>query len=368
MKRILIFGITDNPGGIESVIMNYYRNIDKEKAQFDFLCNTDIVAYEDEIRQLGGRIYKIAARSKNIKKYKKDIKKFFEEHANEYNNIWVNVCSLANIDYLKYAKKYGIKYRIIHSHSSKNMDSKLRGILHHINKHIIKLYATDFWACSEYAGKWFFDKKIRKSNEYQIINNAINSEMFRYNSGVREIYRNEMNLKGKFVIGNIGRLHFTKNQEFLIDVFNEIVKKHQNSNLLLIGQGEDEAKLIKKVEMLNLTDKVFFLGVRKDINKILQAMDAFVFPSVFEGLPLALIEAQTSGLYIYASKEGLPKEAKIVNNFKFLSLNDKPKLWADEILKNRDKARAEDNQKIIKDAGYDICLECKKIERYFERV
>ena len=160
MIKILVFGITQNPGGVESVIMNYYQKLNKNKIQFDFLCNTLEVAYEKEILKLGGKIYRITARSENAKKYKKELEDFYKKHAHEYNAIWVNVCSLANIDYLKMAKKYNIKYRIIHSHNSENMDSKLRGILHKINKKLIKKYATDYWACSEEAGKWFFNKKI----------------------------------------------------------------------------------------------------------------------------------------------------------------------------------------------------------------
>ena len=130
LKKILVFGITDKPGGVESVIMNYYRNMDRSKLQFDFLCNTDVVAYEDEIKNLGGNIYRITARSKNLFKYRKELKEFFKKNHEKYDTVWVNICSLANIDYLKMARKYKIKNRIIHCHNSQNMDSKLRGLLH----------------------------------------------------------------------------------------------------------------------------------------------------------------------------------------------------------------------------------------------
>ena len=134
VKKILIFGITHNPGGIENVIMNFYRNINKKKFQFDFLCNTKVVAYEEEIKKMGGKIFKIIARSENYFKYRKELDTFFKENAKNYSAIWVNLCSLANVDYLKYAKKYGIKCRIVHSHCSNNMDSLLRGFLHNFNK------------------------------------------------------------------------------------------------------------------------------------------------------------------------------------------------------------------------------------------
>lgn len=348
--------------------MNYYRNINRDNFQFDFLCNTIQVAYEKEILELGGKIYKITARSKNRKKYTKELKDFFKKYSHEYNTIWVNVCSLANIDYLRMAKKYGIKYRIIHSHNSENMDSKLRGILHKINKMFITKYATDFWACSNEAGKWFYNKKIMNSKHYVVVKNAIDLDKFKFNAQIRKKYRKEMKLVDNFVVGNVGRLHFQKNQEFLIDIFCELSKKIDNATLMLVGQGEDEQKLKQKVKELNLENKVKFLGVRYDISNLLQVMDAFVFPSVFEGLGLALIEAQASGIQVYASKDVIPSSVKMTDELKFIELNNNPKEWADIIIDNKKERQSNSNvYKNIAEAGYDIKMETKKIEKYFER-
>lgn len=372
MKKILVFGITENPGGVESVIMNYYRKIDKDKFQFDFLCNTEEVAYEDEILALGGKIYRITARSANRKKYKKELIEFYEKHAKEYNAIWVNVCSLANIDYLRYAKKYGIRYRIIHSHNSQNMDSKLRGVLHKLNKLVIKKYATDFWACSDEAGKWFYNKNIMNSDKYLVINNAINTKTFMYNEKIRKEYRKRLNIENKFVIGNVGRLHFQKNQKFIIDIFNELCKKNDNYKLLLVGQGEDEEELKNKVKMLNLESKVIFLGVRQDVQNILQAMDIFLFPSIFEGLPVTLIEAEASGIEILTSTEAFPQNTKLNKLTSRLSLNDNINEWAEklEIISNElhkenrlDKSKS--NIAVIKKSGYDIEIQTKKLQDFF---
>ena len=368
MIKILVFGITQNPGGVESVIMNYYQKLNKEKIQFDFLCNTQQVAHENENLQLGGKIYRITARSANRKKYKEELEKFYKEHAREYNAIWVNVCSLANIDYLKMAKKYNIKYRIIHSHNSENMDSTLRGILHKINKLFIRKYATDFWACSEKAGKWFFNKKIMSSDKYLVVNNAIDVEKYKFDENIRKKYRTDLKIENDFVIGNVGRLHFQKNQEFLIDIFNEINKKIDNAKLLLVGQGEDAEKLKNKVEELGLESKVQFLGVRKDIMELLQAMDIFVFPSKFEGLPLALLEAQASGIQVYASKDVIPSAVKMSNDFHFIPLNNSSEEWAKIILENRKNRNSnEEAYANIKKLGYDITEETIKLEKYFER-
>ena len=367
MKKILVFGITDLPGGVESVIMNYYRNIDRNKYQFDFLCNTEKVAYEDEIKLLGGTIYRITARSKDIKKYQKDMKDFFEKHSKEYSTIWVNICSLANIDYLKYAKKYGIKHRIIHCHNSQNMDSFLRGLLHRWNRLFITKYATDFWSCSDDASKWFFSKKIMQSDRYVLLKNAIDLEKFRFDEKVRKQYRQKLDLEEFFVIGHIGRFHFQKNHEFLLKVFYELQKKKEKSKLILIGIGEDLDKIKEKVKELKLEDKVLFLGSRNDVNCLFNAMDLFLFPSLFEGLPVALLEAQANGLPIVTSEEGVPKEAKIVENFEYISLKESPTYWAEKILKIDLKNNSEKNIYKLKKAGFDITIEKQKVEEFIDK-
>lgn len=366
MKRVLVFGITNNPGGVESVIMNYYRHIDRSKVQFDFLCNTEEVAYEEEIKKLGGNIYRITARRESRKKFYRDLKCFFENNANKYSTIWVNVCSLANIDYLKYAKKYGIKYRIIHSHNSQNMDSKMRMLLHRLNKIIIEKYATDFWTCSDDAGKWFYNKNIINSNKYLFVNNAIDIYKYRFNQKVRDEYKKEMKLNNKFVIGHIGRFHFQKNQLFLLDVFYKIHQKDNDSVLLLIGQGNDENKIKDKIQKLNLEDCVLILGVRDDVNNIMQAMDVFLFPSLFEGLSLVLVEAQAAGLPIVVSNTCVTDKIKIIPPITSLSLNDSLDLWCDNVLNFKDKKRV-DYINLLKNSDFNIETEAKKIQKYFER-
>lgn len=366
MKKILIFGMSENLGGVETVIMNYYRNIDKKKIQFDFLYNTEKIAYEEEITKIGGKTFKITPRAKSIRKYKLDMKNFFKNHSKDYDAIWVNLCILSNIDWLKYAKKYGIRIRIIHSHNSKNMTSKLKYILHKINKHFLKKYATNFWACSNEAGKWFYSKSIMKSNNYKIINNAIDIEEYKFNSTTREEYRKKMGIENKLVIGHIGRMHFQKNHEFLINIFYEINKINENTHLLLIGTGPEEEKIKEKVKMLNLEKNISFLGMRKDIKNLFQAMDVFLFPSLFEGLPLVLVEAQANGIDIYASKEGIPPNAKMSENFEFVSLRQQAMEWAKLILSKTHKR--ENNRESIKKCGYDIKEEAKKVECEFIRL
>ena len=368
MKRILVFGMTDNPGGVESVIMSYYRHINRNMYQFDFLCNTEVVAHEKDIRELGGKIYRICARSKNKSQYKKDMNAFFAQYSKEYCAIWVNVCSLANIDYLKYAKKYGIPRRIIHSHNSQNMDTMLRGLLHSINKSNIQKYATDFWACSEDAARWFYkDDLARKA---VIIHNAIEVQKMLFDQSKRDYLRKKYNLDDSIVIGNVGRLHFQKNQEFIIDVFNELQKDNDDYKLVLVGQGEDEKKLKEKVRCLNLEKKVIFTGVQEDIQAWLSSFDFFLFPSRFEGLSIAALEAQASGLPVLCSADVNPFELKVNSNFNFYSLSHDKVQWANKVKKyiNLDWISNEIVLENFKKCGYDIFTEVKRFERIIDNL
>lgn len=366
MKKILVFGITENPGGIESVIMNYYRHIDRKKIQFDFLCNTEKVSYEKEINALGGKIYRITARSQNTKKFKKDMENFFVKHANEYFAIWVNVCSLANIDYLKYAKKYGISKRIIHAHNSQNMDSFLRGILHRFNRILIGRYATDFWTCSDEARKWFYSKKIINSSKYVIIKNAINCDIYKFDKEIRDNYRKQFNIESdELVIGNVGRMHFQKNQEYIIKIFNDINKSIPKSKLFLVGDGPDKGKIEKLIKEYKQQNNIILLGVRDDVNCLMQMFDVFLFPSLFEGLPLAPIEAQAASLPVYLSKGRI--SSKVIINKKlihFIDLDEGANRWANIIIntyKNYDRNLLD--MDLIRKSGYDIITEAQKLER-----
>lgn len=367
MKKILVFGITSLAGGVESVIMNYYRNIDKKKIQFDFLCNSEKVAYEDEILNLGGKIYRVTARSENYRLFKKELKDFFEKHACEYSAIWVNLCSLANIDYLIYAKKYGIKYRIIHSHNSQNMDSKIRGILHRFNKIRLKRYATDFWSCSEESAKWFYSNKIIESPKYLLVNNAIDTEKYKFNQNTRDKVRKKLGIENDLIIGNIGRFHFQKNHEFMIQVFKKYLELNSKSKLILIGKGSKEEQIKELVKELNLEKNVIFLGERNDIQDIIQGMDIFLFPSLFEGLPLSLVEAQANGLPILASKDVISSKVLMSKNLEFVSLENGPEFWAKKMSEINLKNYSQENIEIIKEKGFDIKVQAELLQKYFER-
>lgn len=364
MTNVLIFGMNENPGGMESFIMSYYRKLDRERVQFDFLTNCPTIAYEDEIRSLGGRVYKICARSKNFRLYREQLTAFFEQHAADYEVVWMNTCSLANIDYLKMAKKYGIPRRIIHSHNSQNMDNPLRGLLHKKNKHTVTRYATDFWACSRLAGEFFYSPEILASDRYREIHNAIDCAPFAYDEAARRSVREEFGLTDGPVIGHVGRLHFQKNQRFLLDVFRHIHAAEPNARLLIIGQGEDEAMLRDRTHALGLDDAVIFAGVRGDVPRLMQGMDAFVLPSLFEGLPVVLVETQAAGLPTVAA-DTISDEAKLTDRLTYLPLEAGEAVWARTILAAAKQPRV-DRRAELAAAGYDIDTQVAVLQALLE--
>lgn len=365
MYKILIFGMTENPGGVESFLRNYISEISPEKIQFDFLCNSyEKVAYEDELKARGSKMIHFPARSKDYRKYKKELTLFFRKYAKDYAGIWVNVSSLANIDYLKYAKKYGIKKRIIHSHNSKNMDSSLRGMLHHFNRMRIEKYATDFWACSEDAAKWFYKDKLLPKTI--IIHNAISTEKMRFHQEKRKEIRDKLGYQNHYVLGNVGRLHFQKNQEFLLKVFALTVRRIPEARLVLVGQGEDLEKLKQLARTLKIQDFVYWAGLQKDICAWLSSFDLFLFPSKFEGTPIAALEAQANGLPILASKEALPDNGIINQNCERLELKEPLEKWVKQISVMRARSERIHPDEIFanfSEKGYELSGEVKKLEQ-----
>ena len=359
MKKILVFGMTENPGGIESVIMNYYRNINRDNIQFDFLCNCQSIAYQEEIENLGGHIYSITARKENFWKFRKEMSDFMQLHAKEYEAIWVNVCMLSNIDYLIFAKKYGIPKRIIHCHNSSNDGGEIKLLAHNFNKNRLTKYATHFWTCSADAAEWFFDKNIINGQNYRVITNAIDTSKYVRTDAIRNVYREQLNLTDKIVIGHVGRFHFQKNHEFLIKIFKELSNRNARYQLVLIGQGELEQRIKEIVTKEELEDKVSFLGVRNDVEKLYQCMDAFVMPSQFEGLSLAAIEAQAAGLPCILA-DTLPVSVKVNDNVCFQSLNQSVKKWADSV-ENMIKGKRPENKIALSE--YNIKNQVKEFEK-----
>lgn len=349
-------------GGVEAVVMNYYRHIDRTKIQFDFLCDEDStnIPYE-EIEQLGGRVILIPPYQK-VFKYQKELIRIFKE--NNYKIVHSHINTLSVFP-LRAAKKAGVKVRIAHSHSTTNKKEWKKNLLKQVLRPFSKVYATDYMCCSELAGRWLFgNKEYDKGNVY-LLNNAIDLDKFKYDESLRKKKRKELGIKDNtLVIGHIGRFVAQKNHTFLIDIFNEVHKKNNNSLLLLVGQGPLMANIKEKVKSLGLEESVIFLGQRNDANELYQAMDVFCLPSLYEGLGMVLIEAQTNGLHCITSTE-TPKIANVGNLIKFVALNNIED-FANEILKIKTNRVNCIND--IRKNGFDIKIESKKIENGYKKL
>lgn len=268
--------------GVESVVMNYYRNIDKSKVQFHFICDEDStdIPYE-EIEKLGGKVIIVPPYQK-LFKYQKELYKIFKENSYKIVHSHINALSVFP---LRVAKKAGVPIRIAHSHSTSNKKEWKKNIVKNILRPFSKVYANHFFACTKHAGEWLFGKKIIERKELNVINNAIDLKKFEFNEKTREDLRKELGIKeDTMVIGHIGRFMKQKNHDFLIDVFNELIKKNENSILMLIGQGPLLNDMKQKVRDLKIEDKVKFIGQVTDVEKYYNIMDIFLFPSIYEGL------------------------------------------------------------------------------------
>ena len=306
-------------GGVESVIMNYYRHLDHEKVQFDFICDEDStrIPYE-EIKKLGGRVF-LVPKYQKLPKYLKALEDLFRK--NKYRIVHSNINTLSVFP-LYAAKKAGVPIRISHNHSTSNPKEWKRNIIKKILRPFSKKYATDYFACSELAGRYLFGNKTFDHGEVKIIHNAIDLNKFKFDHVARKKFRKELNIDEKtVVIGHVGRFVQTKNHIFLVDVFKKYHTKNPNSKLLLIGTGPLEEKIKAKVKKLNLEDSVLFLGQRNDTNKLYSVMDVFCLPSLYEGLPVAGIEAQAAGLpCVYSDKVTI--EANAANNAYYASIKN----------------------------------------------
>ncbi len=347
-------------GGVEAVVMNYYRHIDRDKIQFDFICDDDSTRIPtEEIEKLGGKVILIPPYQK-VFKYHKTLKKVLQDGQYKIVHSHINALSVFSLWAAKSAK---VPVRIAHSHSTSNKKEWKKTLLKNILRPFSKVFATDYFCCSELAGRWLFGNKTYDQGKVYLLNNAIDVDKFKYDEKIRKEKRKELNIKdNQLVIGHIGRFVQQKNHEFLIDIFNEIYKQDKNAILLLIGEGPLKEEIQNKVDELRLDKNVKFLGQRSDANELYQAMDLFLFPSLYEGLGMVLIEAQCAGLPCVASTE-VPKIAKISNGVEFIPLSKNAKLWSHECINLlTDKDIRKLILKTIKLNNYNINKEAKNLK------
>lgn len=361
VRVLQIIGIVCG-GGVEAVIMNYYRHIDRSKIQFDFVVDGyEKTILDDEIESLGGKVYHVEPYKKNIFRYMSQI--YHIVHDNHYDIVHSNMNTLAVFSLFP-AWLAGAHQRILHNHSTAVRSEGMRSVMKMILRPFAPLFANRYAACSRLAGNWMYGKKMMESGRVTIINNAIDLEEYAFSPEIRQQYRNELHIPDDtLVIGHVGRFMYQKNHAFLIEVFREVVKKHPNTILLLIGDGELRPAIEAKVQDYHLSDKVRFLGLRKDVKKLYNCMDVFVLPSWYEGLPVVAVEAQANGLPCIFSNQ-VTKESCLTSTMKYLGLKDSIDTWVQSILREDYQRNADAIQELTEE-GFDIIKQTDSITMYY---
>lgn len=371
--RILQWGMLGGFGGVEAFIMNVYRNIDRSKVQFDFLesHNEGKLAYEDEILAMGGRIYRVMySQRESLIKSHSELLRFFQEHS-EFVGIHVN----ANYPYaypLKVAKEAGIPLRILHSHNAGSgaqfgpQPSGLKALIKTYRDYVVRKQIdtapTHYFACSQQAADYMFPDK-----PFTWVRNGIDTEKFAFRPDVRQRVRAELGVGDSTkLIGFCGRFRQQKNPLFLLEIFTEYARMEANTKLMLVGIGELEQQMRKRVEELGVTDKVMFLGARTDMPDLYQAMDLFLLPSLFEGFGIVYAEAQCAGVPCLASKDAVPSVAKITDLLEFVPLQASAWQWAEECRRLLvDGKNRRDHSTAVRNRGFDIHDVTAELQRFY---
>lgn len=356
-RRVLHIVPVMDRAGQETFIMNVYRSIDRDAVQFDFLAlSTDREGdYDEEIRDLGGRILHARGKHLGIRDSRRDIARVVREGG--YRIIHRHYQNATMVHELLAARAGGAVCLIAHSHNSDSANH----VLHRLCRPFLYRSADWHLACSEAAGQWMFGNR-----PYDVIANGIDSELFRFDPEHRAAKRRELELGDGLVVGHIGRLNRVKNQGFLLRAFQQLLTREPDAQLLLIGSGEDEADLRQQARALELGDAVHFLGIRSDIVGLLMAMDVFVMPSLYEGLPVTLIEAQATGLPCVIS-DTVTRDVQLIPELSFLSLDESARTWA-QVARNEARRPRRDTREEIRSHGFDIHGVTERLRGIYESV
>lgn len=363
--RVLNLFTIMNRGGAETMVMNYYRKIDKTKVQFDFMVHRqERGAYDDEIEAMGGRIFRMCPiYPQNLFRYKRLLREFFDQHP-EYKILHSHMSELGYFAFRE-AVRHHVPVRICHAHNVpvfryETLKERVKRIPREILIRLMRTCSTDYFACSKEAGLWLFGKS--NENKIVILRNAIDLSLYSYVPSLDLSVRRQYDWEDKFIIGHVGRFSPQKNHVFLIDIFDAIQKEVPNSILVLVGDGELRSIIERKVNNLKLTDKVFFLGVQSELYKIYQCFDVFLFPSLYEGFGNVLVEAQACGVQCFTSEKVVPGYACISPLLHYISLNKSALEWKDEIL-NYKKTKKE--KCLYIDSGFDITTNAEWLTQYY---
>jgi len=355
--KVLFFIDRLRLGGIQALAYDIIKHNDEGLMEIEILNLDDGQDYplSHTLEAMGVKIYKLEGiwvrTPLDFPRYFKAVKAWFEQH-HDYDVVHMHSSS-KNYYILECAAQWGIPVRVAHSHNTGFQTHNLLSVwLGNLMKRPMMRYATHRLGCSAMACDWLFGAGSVERGEAQVILNGIDASLFAFDPQVREEVRKELGLEDKFVIGHVGRYEKQKNHTFLLDIFAEVVKRRDDAVLVLVGIGSLMEAMKQKAASLGIADKVRFLGFRDDRNRIMQAMDSFVFPSLHEGLSVVLIEAQAAGLPVFAS-DSTTRETLYSPHMQFLSLNQPAAVWATAVVEKGAVERIDMTETLTK-AGFEI--------------
>ena len=351
MRRICCFCESWESGGIEAFIHNVLLHMDLSQTEVDIVAERmKESVFTSDLKNKGIRFIELSGRLRNPKNFR-----LFRDLLKErrYDVVHFNLFQGLSLYYAQIAKKESIPVRIAHSHGSGLRNSRTKRIklfLHGIGRWMWTSAATDHWACSRQAGEFLFRKDQYR---LEIIPNGIDVQRFQFSEEARKKVRTELGIDEGVLLGTVGRLSSEKNQSFLLDVFSVFLRINPSSLLVLVGEGEEKSALMQKCEELGIADKVVFYGLTNAVEELLSAMDLFVFPSLVEGLGIACVEAQASGLPVLCST-AVPVEAKITPTVRALDLDEEAQCWAQTLAEIPLAQSRSVGSEMVRSAGYDI--------------
>lgn len=349
-------------GGIDTITMNYYRSLDRDKIQMDFIFDGyDDTHLDEEIQAMGGRIYKVEPYAKNMLKNMRQIYRVVRE--NGYDIVHSHLNSLSVFP-LCAAWLGGAKIRIASNHSTSVKGETKKNLMKNALRPFAKVFPTHYAACSQHAGQWLFGKEFCREGHVRYLKNAIDLEKFRFNPEVRQSVRRELDLEGRFVVGHVGRFAFQKNHAFVVEVFAETLRRRPDALLLLVGDGPLRDEMEALCQRKGIRQSVRFLGVRQDVSALMQAMDVFLFPSHYEGLGNVITEAQAAATMSLVS-EAVPEEIRITEYVDGMNLSQSAAEWADQVLRYAEGYPRRDTSEDLREKGYDIKQAAQELADYY---
>ncbi len=368
LRVLQVFGEPFSNGGQDSYIMNMYRHIDRERVQFDFFTPFMIrnEAMQTEVESLGGRMFAAGQPfgEDNNRYFREGITAFLSEHPYAIVHIHSGSTYALMIG-AKIARRCGARRVIVHSHCGGFVNLKYK-VVRALSYAALLRYPTDYFACSHLAARWKFPTPIIEKNRYTVLKNAVDTRVFRYDEAMRAQTRRALGLEDKLIVGHIGRFAVQKNHRYLLEVFAALAKKEPRAHLVLVGYGDLQQQTLDRAEELELSDRLTFLGVRRDVSALMNAFDVFLLPSFFEGLPVVGVEAQATGLPVVTST-GVTPELPIEDLVTYIPLTDSPDIWADKVRESATLPRRDTTEEIIA-CGYDVQVAAARMQHLYEEM